>query len=86
MQALKFFKQAAEHGSADAQFNLGSMYFAGLRKTPIDMTAALKYFSMAAQQGHTVCLAFFSLVLVLHTSLSWDLSNFSSFHSVENRL
>jgi hypothetical protein len=51
--SIRYFKQAAEHGSADAQFNLGSMYFAGLGGIAADAPAALKYFALAAQQGHT---------------------------------
>ena len=46
---------AAEKGNADAQFNLGAMYIAGMGvKKAHDK--ALHYFTLSAHQGHTLAL------------------------------
>lgn len=48
--ALVELQPLAEQGNADAQFNLGLMYFNGTG-VPQDDQAALKWFSRAADQG-----------------------------------
>lgn len=48
--ALVELQPLAEHGNADAQFNLGLMYFNGTG-VPQDDQAALRWFRMAADQG-----------------------------------
>lgn len=42
----------AELGNAEAQFNLGSLYYQG-RGVPQDYTEAVKWLRKAAEQGHT---------------------------------
>jgi TPR repeat protein len=50
-QAIKWYRLAAEQGEADAEFNLGIMYFYG-RGLPQDHAEAIKWFQGAAEQGH----------------------------------
>ena len=45
------FRQAAEQGNADAQFNLGVMYANG-RGVLKDDAEAARWYRMAAEQGH----------------------------------
>jgi len=49
--ALKEFKPLAEQGDAIAQYNLGGMYQLG-RGVPKDNKEAVKWFRLAAEQGH----------------------------------
>ena len=49
--ALEKFKPLAEHGSAQAQFNLGVMYHQG-QGVPQDDKEAAGWWSKAAEQGH----------------------------------
>jgi TonB family protein len=49
--AFALFQQAAERGSAEAQFRLGAMYLEGRGVAP-DTTEAEKWFRRAADQGH----------------------------------
>lgn len=49
-EALKWFRQAAEQGDAQAQFGLAVMYANG-SAVPQDFAAAMKYFHLAAAQG-----------------------------------
>ena len=48
--ALQLIRPLAEHGSADAQYNLGIMYFTG-QGVPKDSAEAAKWFRLAADQG-----------------------------------
>jgi hypothetical protein len=48
--ALRLIRPLAEQGSADAQYNLGVMYFTG-RGVPKDDAEAAKWFRLAANQG-----------------------------------
>jgi hypothetical protein len=50
VQALKWFKLAAEHGSATAERNLGYLYLKGLGVAP-DLAQARTFFAKAADQG-----------------------------------
>ncbi|MGO8882047.1 MAG: tetratricopeptide repeat protein [Desulfomonilaceae bacterium] len=49
-EALKWFRKAADQGSAEAQFNMGDMYQAGKGVTQ-DYVEAQKWFHKAADQG-----------------------------------
>ena len=49
--AYRLFKQMAEQGHAEAQYNLGGMYAEG-RSVPQDYGEATKWFRKAAEQGH----------------------------------
>jgi len=49
--AVKQLLPLAEAGNADAQFNLGSLYYQGLG-VPQDYREAVKWFRKAAEQGH----------------------------------
>jgi TPR repeat protein len=51
--ALKEFTPLAEQGNADAQYNLGAMYYHG-QGVSQDLKAALKWFTLAAEQGNFV--------------------------------
>jgi hypothetical protein len=44
-------RRIAEHGDANAQFQLGAMYELGLRGAPKDETIAAEWYRKAAEQG-----------------------------------
>ena len=48
--ALREFRPLAEQGHADAQFNLGLMYYKG-QGVPQDHAEAMKWYRKAAEQG-----------------------------------
>jgi TPR repeat protein len=50
-EALRWFRQAAEQGAAEAQYNLGVMYRDGLG-VPQNIEKAIKLFEQAAKQGY----------------------------------
>jgi hypothetical protein len=50
-EAAKWFRLAAEHGDATAQFNLGVMYSEG-QGVPQDHAKAAKFYRSAAEQGN----------------------------------
>jgi TPR repeat protein len=50
VQAVSWYRKAAEQGDADAQFGLGTMYFNG-RGVPQDYAQAVSWFRKAAAQG-----------------------------------
>jgi TPR repeat protein len=52
-EAVKWFSKAARQGLADAQYNLGVMYYRGTGITQ-NYPEALKLYSQAAQRGHTL--------------------------------
>ena len=49
--AIAIWRPLAEHGDADAQFNLGQAYRLG-RGVPLDLSAAKVWFERAARSGH----------------------------------
>ena len=49
-EAVKWFGLAAEQGLADAQYNLGGLYYSG-QGVPQDYAEAVKWFRLAADQG-----------------------------------
>ena len=51
VEAVKWYRKAAEQGDADAQFNLGVMYAKG-EGVPQNHAEALKWFRLAADQGN----------------------------------
>ena len=59
VKSLHFFMQAAEHGDADAQFNLGRIYgkatgfvYEKQRAAPRDDVVAANWYRRAAEQGY----------------------------------
>lgn len=50
VEAVKWFKLAAEQGNADAQYNLGDCYFLG-NGVEKDLKEAVKWYKLAAEQG-----------------------------------
>jgi TPR repeat protein len=58
VEAVKWYRKAAEHGHAEAQFYLGMMYYSG-RGVAQDGREALYWFRRAADQRHP--LGFFGL-------------------------
>jgi TPR repeat protein len=52
VEALRFFRLAAEQGNASAQFELGNMHQFG-EGVPQNYAEAAKWFRLAAEQGHT---------------------------------
>jgi len=48
--ALTLWRPLAEHGDADAQFALGTVYYGGIG-VPVDLTEASYWFLRAAEQG-----------------------------------
>jgi uncharacterized protein len=51
--AMRIFRLLADRGNADAQNNLGVMYYTG-QGVPQDKAAAMSWFRKAADQGHAV--------------------------------
>lgn len=51
LEAVHWYRQAAEQGEADAQLYLGVMYAQG-RGVPDDFVLAYKWTSLAAVRGH----------------------------------
>ncbi len=51
VEALSWFRRAAEQGKAGAQYNLGVMYASG-EDVPQDYVEALAWYRRAAEQGH----------------------------------
>lgn len=49
--AMNLYQQAADQGSDEAQAALGSIYRNGLVRPP-DLSAAIKWYKMAAAQGN----------------------------------
>lgn len=51
VQAIKLFRPIAEKGNAEAQFNLGIMYYRGdgVGQNPQE---AMRWYRLAAEQGH----------------------------------
>ena len=49
---MKWYRIAADQGYAQAQYNLGVMYYNG-QGVAQDYSAAMKWYRMAADQGHT---------------------------------
>jgi hypothetical protein len=50
-EAVKWYRLAAEHGHAWAQFDLGACYYNG-RGVPKDERESVKWYRLAAEQGH----------------------------------
>src|SRR5215469_6832531 len=48
-EAMRWFRMAADQGSAAGQLHLGAMYDVGM--TPPNPSEAVKWYSMAAKQG-----------------------------------
>ena len=53
MEALKWFRLAAESGDVDAQQRVGAIHANGLG-VPQDDVEALKWYRLAAERGHTL--------------------------------
>ena len=51
IEAVKWYRRAAELGLAAAQFKLGSIYAGGIG-VPQDDTESVKWYRKAAEQGH----------------------------------
>ncbi|MDA8736374.1 sel1 repeat family protein, partial [Opitutales bacterium] len=51
VKAVKLYRQAAEQGHADAQFNSAAMYANG-EGIELDNVEAVKWYCQAAEQGH----------------------------------
>ena len=49
-EAVKWYRKAAEQGDAEAQFNLGAMYYQG-HGVPEDYPEAVKWYRAAAEKG-----------------------------------
>ena len=50
-EAVRWYRQAADQGLAEAQFNLGWMYYKG-RGVRQDYAEAVRWYRQAAAQGH----------------------------------
>ena len=51
VEAVKWFRKAAEQGDADAQFYLGWAYVTNGEGVPKDEVEAVKWYRKAAEQG-----------------------------------
>lgn len=54
VEAFDYFQKAIEHDSVDALYNLANLFLTGVGSKYIDTQKALKYFTLAAQRGHTL--------------------------------
>ena len=63
VEAVKWFRKAAEQGYAVAQFNLGLMYFCawGVER---DLTEAMEWVCIAAEQGYDQAQSFIRLYVL----------------------
>ena len=52
VQAVKWYRKAADQGNADAQSNLGSIFSEGYRGVAKDLVESVKWYRKAADQGH----------------------------------
>ena len=52
IEAIKWYKKAADQGNADAQYELGYMYDLGLGELIQSYIEARKWYRFAADQGH----------------------------------
>jgi uncharacterized protein len=50
-EAVKWFRLSAEQGDAEAQYNLGWMYYEG-QGVPQDYKEAVKWYRLSAEQGN----------------------------------
>ena len=50
-KAIEWFEKAAEQGDADAQYNLGVMYYDG-QGVDVNYKKAFECYEKAAEQGH----------------------------------
>ena len=53
-EAAKWYRFAAEQGVAEAQYNLGYLYYTGMLETSEDYQEAAKWFRLAAEKGHSL--------------------------------
>jgi TPR repeat protein len=51
-EEIHHLREAAEHGDAEAQFDLGWMYEQGLGGLPKDEAGAVRWHRLAAEEGH----------------------------------
>jgi len=51
-EAMKWYRLAADQGYAEAQVNLGMMYYNGGQGVPRDYAEAARWFDLAADQGN----------------------------------
>ena len=65
--AFEIWKSLAEHGNAEAQFNLGRMYSYG-RGVKENHKKAIRWYRLAAEQGHHE--AQFNFGLMNHNGLA----------------
>ena len=72
VEAVRWYHHAAEQGSASAQNNLGTMYFAG-RGTPQDLAEAARWWRSAAEQGHAAAQFNLGRSLLYGSGVSEDL-------------
>ena len=76
LYTVQLYLEKAMKGSADAQYQLGSLYLTG-RGTLQDFQEAAKWFSSAAEQNHAP--AQYQLGLLYHKGLGVDLDNEKSY-------
>ena len=50
-KAIEWYEKAAEQGDAEAQYNLGNMYYHG-HGVDVNHKKAVEWFKKAAEQGH----------------------------------
>lgn len=76
LYTVHLYLEKATKGSADAQYQLGSLYLAG-KGTLQDFEEAAKWFKSAAEQNHAA--AQYELGLLYHNGLGVDLDNEKSY-------
>jgi TPR repeat protein len=64
VEAVRWYRAAAEQRHAGAQFNLGAMHYNG-KGMVVDYAAAAKWWKLAASQGHEEAITNLPLALIL---------------------
>ena len=71
MEAVKWYRCAAEQGHSEAQYKIGWIYNLG-RGVSIDQAEAVKWIRRAAEQGHAKAQFFLGVRYSIGRSVPWD--------------
>jgi len=74
IKAQKYYHIAAENGDSNAQYMLGYMYFYG--RVEKNLPASIKYFEIAAKQGHVLS--------ATHLALLYQIPEFHNYEKAFN--
>jgi uncharacterized protein len=84
-QAALCYRQAAEHGLAEAQYRLGSLFYHG-QGVPKDLEQAAAWYTKAAEQGDTQAQAALGNMYVHGEGVPRDISKAAYWHKKSFKL